>query len=180
VAWGLFVVSIGRIQRERFLQQYATTLGPIQAYPRHWLRIPPDLLAHETRHTHQFQVAGWFVPIVGWLGPSVRVWVGAIPMAIVYGTFPLPAFFAWGRFQLELDAESFAWKLGLEQGWLTPGEVRQRAGWAAQQIAGWMYLKAWPRRWAARAYAHRADQIIGKWQTDKKEAENPRLPAPSD
>jgi len=171
LAWALCLASLGRIKRDRFLKEYATTLGPLQAYPRHWPQIPLDLLAHETRHTRQFLVAGWFVPIAGWLGQSVRAWVGLLPMTIVYVMFPVPALLAWGRFRLELDAESFAWKLGLERGWLSPNEVRRRAPLAAQQIASWMYLKAWPNKWAAKSYAHRAEQIITDWQTSIRDGE---------
>jgi hypothetical protein len=164
VAWTLYLMSLGRVPRKRFLQDYATTIGPIHAYPRHWPQIPLEVLVHEARHTHQFLVAGWFVPVIGWLGSSVRVWVGFLPMAIVYGIFPVPVFLAWGRFRLELDAESFAWKWGLDRGRLSADQVRRRAIWAAQQVAGWMYLKAWPIKWATRAYVKRAEQIISDWQ----------------
>jgi hypothetical protein len=167
VAWALFLSSLGRIPRDRFLRDYATTLGPLQAYPSHWPRIPLELLAHESRHTRQSLVAGWLVPVAGWLGPSLRAWVGLLPMTIAYGFFPVPVFLAWGRFRLELDAESFAWRLGLARGWLSPDQVRRRAALTSQQVAGWMYLKAWPNRWAATAYARRAEQIIRDWQTGK-------------
>ncbi|MHC4181518.1 MAG: hypothetical protein ACYSWU_28825, partial [Planctomycetota bacterium] len=93
-AWGLLLVSLGRLKRRRFLQDYASVLGPIQAYPRQWNCIPRPLIVHEVRHTRQCLFAGWFVPILGWVGKRPRVWAGVLPVALVYSLFPLPVFFA--------------------------------------------------------------------------------------
>jgi hypothetical protein len=161
-AWGLFLLSFGRVKRRHFLEDFASTLGPLQAYPKQWERISPVLIAHEGRHVQQYLFAGWFVPVVGWLGRRVRVWAGLLPTALIYALFPLPVFLAWGRFRLELDAESYGWKRGLKQGWMTADEVRSRARRCARLVSSWAYLKAWPRRWTMRAFERRAEQIIGE------------------
>lgn len=160
VAVGMACVSLGRFSRLRFLEDFATTLGPIQAYPHQWTSLSRRLLVHEARHTQQFLFAGWFVPVLGWLGAPVRVWVGLLPMALVYGLFPLPMFFAWGRFRLELDAEAAAWRVGLSEGWLSPAEVRQRADDFGKMVASWAYLKSWPERWSVAAFQRRAEMEI--------------------
>jgi hypothetical protein len=162
-AWMLFLVSLGRFSKQRFLEEFASTLGPIQAYPHGWPRLSPRLIVHEARHTRQFLLAGWFVPILGWLGPRARAWAGLVPMTAIYGFFPLPVFFAWGRFRLELDADSYSWKVALQQGWMSPDDVRQRAASFAETISSWAYLKTWPRRWTQKAFQRRAEEVIRAW-----------------
>jgi hypothetical protein len=163
-AWSLFLLSLGRFARRSFLENFASTLGPVQAYPHGWAELPHRLIVHEARHTRQFLLAGWFVPIFGWLGPRARVWAGLLPVALIYGFFPLPVFFAWGRYRLELDADSYSWKVALEQGWMSPDEVRRRASAFAETIASWAYLKAWPTRWTQRAFQRRAEELIRNWE----------------
>lgn len=173
-AWALYLLSCGQFQRRQFLENFATTFGPIQAYPRHWAELPRSLVAHEARHTEQFLWCGWWVPVLGWLGRPLRCWAGVLPMALIYGFFPLPMFLAWGRFQLELDAESYAWRLSLQRGWLTPEQVRRRADEFAELLASWAYLKCWPRRWALAAAGARAERVIEEETGRRGEGENGR------
>lgn len=163
VSWCLFVLSAGQFRRREFLEDFATTLGPIQAYPRHWRELSPLLVVHESRHCQQFLFAGWFVPIFGWLGPRARVWCGLIPMSLAYGFFPLPVFFAWGRFRLELDAESQAWRAALQNQWMTPDEIISRARQKGELVASWSYLKSWPTKWSVKSFQRRAEQIVASW-----------------
>jgi hypothetical protein len=169
VAWSLCLLSLGRFARRRFLEEFASTLGPVQAYPQGWTALSPRLIVHESRHTQQFLWAGWFVPIVGWLGPRVRVWAGLLPMGLVYGFFPLPVFFAWGRFRLELDADSYSWKVALENGWMSPDEVRERANSFAETISSWAYLRSWPVRWTRRRFQRRAEDVIDAWRARRRQ-----------
>lgn len=166
--WGLGLITLGRFDRRSFLEDYASTLGPIQAYPRQWSSIPKSLIAHEARHTQQFSFAGWFVPVVGWVGEPLRVWVGLLPMSLFYGFFPVPLFLAWGRFRLELDAEAFSWRLALSRGLMTPSEVQERANSFAKKVSGWMYFKAWPRKWTVAAFERRATEIIESWHNEQR------------
>jgi hypothetical protein len=171
-AWFLLILSFGRITRRHFLENFASTVGPIQAYPRQLPRLSLPLIAHESRHTRQFLFAGWFVPLLGWLGRRVRVWVGLLPMALIYGLFPIPVFLAWGRFRLELDAEAYAWRMSLARGWMTPDEVRTQAFRFAGLVSGWAYLKAWPAGWTRRACERAAEQITHEWES--KAEDRPR------
>lgn len=160
VAWSLALASFGNFSRSRFMTRFATTFGPIQAYPREWSEISEEMIIHESRHTQQFLFAGWFVPLFGWVGRKLRVWVGVLPMAVVYGFFPLPIFFAWGRMRLELDADAYVWRQGLREGWMSPDDVRVRAQDFAETVASWAYLRSWPSAWTVRAFLKRAEYEI--------------------
>lgn len=162
----LAMASLGQFSRQRFMEGFATTLGPIQAYPRTWSQIKRYMLVHESQHTRQFLFAGWFVPLFGWVGRPLRVWAGLLPMALVYGLFPLPVFFAWGRFRLELDADAHAWRAALRNQWMTPDEVRDRAQEFAGLVSSWAYLKSWPVGWTRKAFAKRAEIEIELWQKE--------------
>lgn len=164
VSWMLFFLSIGQFSRANFLIRFATTLGPIQAYPRGWQILSKRLLVHEARHTEQFLFAGWFVPVLGWMGAPIRVWAGVLPMAFVYGCLPFPILFSWGRFRLELDAESHSWRIGLAEGFMTPEQVRERAEEFGTLVSSWAYLRSWPRKWTLAAFHRRAEQIISEWE----------------
>lgn len=161
IAWSLCILSLGRMSRRRFLEDFATTMGPIQAYPRHWRDLSPLLVVHESRHCQQFLIAGWFVPIFGWFfGRRVRLWLGLLPMALIYGMFPIPVFFAWGRFRLELDAELQAWRAALDNKWLSPEQVIERARDRGALVSSWDYLKSWPKTWAVSSFQRRAMQLV--------------------
>ncbi|MCA9177285.1 MAG: hypothetical protein KDB14_22505 [Planctomycetales bacterium] len=162
IAWGLWLCSAGRLSRQRFLRDFATTLGPLQAYPAHWPRISRALIIHESRHTVQCERLGWLVPLVGWLGRAPRAWSGLLPMGLVYLLLPLPIFFAWGRMRLELDAENASWRIGLREGWHTPERVRQQAIAFADLVSGPEYLWSWPRTWTRRCFSRRAERTIAE------------------
>lgn len=163
----LWCLSLGKTPPRVFLEQYATTLGPLQAYPRRWPRLTPWLLVHESQHTVQCRRAGWFVPVLGWLGGPLRTWVGLLPMGFCYALLPLPVGLAWCRMRMELDADAAAWRAGLRNGWLTPGQVRARAVEFAEVVSGSAYLWSWPTRWTCRAFAARAERVIDQWQREE-------------
>ncbi len=159
-AWFLCVMTMGQMKPGQFLNDYASTLGPIQAFPRQWTTISHRLLVHEARHSQQFEFAGWFVPPLCLLGPRVRAWVGILPMVLAYGLFPLPLFYCWGRKQLELDAEQQAWRMGLQQGWMTDADVRRRALEFAASVSSWHYGRAWPHEWTVQQFQSTAEAVI--------------------
>jgi hypothetical protein len=167
VAWALWLASAGRLSRRRFMTEFASTLGPVQAYPPAWKQLSPALVVHEARHTWQFARAGWLVPVAGWLGSRCRVWAGLLPMALAYGCFPLPVFFCYGRMRLELDAESHAWSVALRRQWTDPDRVRRRAESFAETVSSWAYLRSWPASWTRTAYLRRAEQVIADWRQEQ-------------
>lgn len=164
VSWLLYLLSFRQFSRQTFLERFATTMGPIQAYPSSWKGISALLVTHESQHCQQCLFAGWFVPVFGWFfGRRVRIWVGLLPMAFVYGLFPLPLFFAWGRFRLELDAERRAWQAALDNGWLSPERIIQRADEKGELVASWSYLRSWPKKWAVQSFQRRAERLVELW-----------------
>lgn len=169
IAWALFLVTLGRLKRARFLEDFATTIGPIQAYPRAWPTLRDRTVVHEGAHTLQFLAAAWFVPVLGWLRwwPTWTAFVGVLPMAVAYLLFPVPLLLAWGRYRLELAADARSWAWALEAGALDPAGVRQRARAFAETVSSWAYGRAWPRAWALRGFARRAEAVIAAFEAQR-------------
>jgi hypothetical protein len=147
-AWiGLIVITLGLaaigMPLKKFLERYATTLGPFHGYPSAWPALSKRLLVHECRHTTQFVFAGWFVPVLGWFfGRKVRAVCGLLPMAVVYGLVIFPIGLALGRWLLELDADRTSWRWAIRNGF-GAGWVRERAARFGRQVCGGPYLWAW-------------------------------------
>jgi hypothetical protein len=166
--WFLAVITLGliaiKMSKRRFLDDFATTLGPWHGYPRQWSRLSKRLLVHEGRHTTQFVFCGYFVPVLGWIpgsfGRKLRAVVGLLPMAIVYGLLLLPIYFALGRWLLELDADRTSWRWQIRNGY-TPEQVLVRASRFGNLVTSGAYLWAWPR-WAGgvRVFERSADKVI--------------------
>lgn len=150
IAWILFVVTFGQFKRERFLEDFATTIGPIQAYPRSYPRLYEGTVVHESRHVRQFR----------WFGLGLHPWVGLPLMALSYLLLPLPLGLAYLRYALELDADRAKWKWMLERG-EDPQSVLDRAESFAETVSGSAYGWAWPRPWALRGFRKAAEKTIG-------------------
>lgn len=158
ITLGLAAIKMGR---RRFLEDFATTLGPWHGYPRSWPALSKRLLVHEGRHTTQFVFCGWFVPVFGWFfGRKARAVVGLIPMALVYGLVLFPIYFALGRWLLELDADRASWRWQIRNGY-KPEDVLVRASRFGNLVTSGAYLWAWPR-WAGgvRVFERSADKVI--------------------
>jgi hypothetical protein len=84
----LWALTLGG--QRTYLSNYVTTLGHTIYVPDDFEAWHPDhawqTLRHELVHVRQFERLGW------------------VGMILVYGFFPLPAFFAWGRARLEWEA----------------------------------------------------------------------------
>jgi hypothetical protein len=152
IAWILFLATFSRFKRERFLQGFATTFGPVQAYPEEW---PADsverVLVHESRHTRQSRVFGLFI----------HPWVGLPLMALCYLLLPLPAGLALMRAWLELDADRFSWNFQLSHG-ASPDDIRARAGSFAETVSGAAYAWALPGSWLRSWFLKEAEKAIGQ------------------
>lgn len=131
-AWILFILSFGQFKREKFLTQFATTLGHIQAYPEEWsVDSVRRTLPHESRHTNQFRICGF----------GIHPMVGLPLMTLLYGLFVFPIFFAFFRFWSELDAEQASWRYAMAHG-ASFNYIYQQAEWFAELISGPSYLWA--------------------------------------
>jgi len=156
IAWLLFIISFGKSDRSRFLKIFATTLGPIQAYPEGWtVNQVKSVIPHEARHTVQARRFGLFI----------SPWVGLPFMGLAYALLPLPVGLAYFRFWLELDAERFSWEWKLQHKEITIDEIGWRATTFAYTVAGIDYLYPWPQSWALNAFDKAAEQVMGRWRS---------------
>lgn len=147
---------------QTFLKEYATTVGPLQGYPRRFLRLSRRLLVHECRHTLQAIVCALFVPILGWLPwRRWRAWVGLLPMGLVYLVLPLPVGICYGRYRFELDADFTSWRWALAHGY-TPAQVKAHAQRRIETVGGWQYGKPWPKSLVRRGYEKLSDRAIAE------------------
>jgi hypothetical protein len=136
------------------LKANATTLGRTVYIPADWtigqvVRVIP----HEVRgHVKQFRYCGLGIH------PNLGFFPGMLLLYVWGVVFPL--FLAWGRYRLELHAESHSWRYHLAQGSIGPQEVRYRAQRFAKVVASWTYVKAWPESWAVWGFKRRAERVI--------------------
>jgi len=147
IAAVVWLLRLGRQPYRNFLDVYATTFGPIQAYPRSLKSLSSRLLCHECRHTTQAVFLGWFVPVAGWFfGRRVRAWAGLLPMGVLYGLVFLPIGLAYGRYWLERDADRTMYRWALKHGYDAQW-VRDRSNSFARRVCGSDYAWAWPKGW---------------------------------
>jgi hypothetical protein len=132
-AWLVAIFTFGGISRQRFLSDFGTTLGPVQAYPSSWSSLSTELLIHEARHTAQAR----------WFGLGISPWLGLPLMAVAYLLLPLPLGLAYFRYMLELDADRATWRQMLRDGMSTQ-TVLKRAAKFGKLVGGGSYGWAWP------------------------------------
>lgn len=157
---GLLAIKMGW---KTFRDEFATTIGPIQGYPRPWGSLSERLIVHEGRHTTQAVFFGWFVPVLGWFfGRTVRAFVGLIPMGAVYLLLPVPILGAFGRFYLELDADRASWKWMLKHG-ASSEHVLARAIRFGAKVCGGEYL--WALIGGQRLFEKAAKRVIAKGES---------------
>lgn len=159
----LAVLTLGliaiKMPLRRFLEDFATSLGPWHGYPRKLPALSKRLLVHEGRHTTQAVFFGWFVPVLGWcFGRKVRAVVGLIPMGLVYGVLLLPIYLALGRLLCELDADKTSWRWMIRNGY-AEAEVFLRATEFGNLVTSGAYLWAWPRKWGVGMFERAAEKV---------------------
>jgi len=161
VGWLLQIVTFGVMNRAKFLTKFATTLGPVQAYPAEWKTVEVRTLVHESRHTAQASFFGWFVPVIGWVCTAkLRPWVGLPLMAVFYGLL-LPVGFNWFRYRMELDADKASWKYMMEhEGWDLIA-VHARAKRFAETVGSWNYGHPVWKSWAVWGFKRAANKLKG-------------------
>jgi hypothetical protein len=145
----VMVFTFGGISYRKFLEGYATTIGPIQGYPRKALYLSRSLLIHEARHTRQAR----------WFGLWSHPWVGLPLFAVFYLLLPLPLGLAWFRFRFELDAHVASWRWMLANG-APEDSVMLHADYAAKRVCGGNYGWSWPQSWGWETFIKKARQII--------------------
>ena len=101
LAWINFILTFGKQTREHFLKHFAFTIGNYHFYPKEWDKEQVErTLPHEARHTWQMKKLGFGIhPLLG------------LPLfLLIYCFLPLPIYFSFGRFYLELDADKAYYK----------------------------------------------------------------------
>jgi hypothetical protein len=140
---------IGRIH-DKFFPDFAFTLANYHFYPRNWskktlLRVLP----HESRHTAQFR----------WAGLGIHPIIGFIPMMVLYVFFPIPIFFAVGRFFLELDADKACFDYLLTNNLATKQSILFRIKQRINSLTGKDYLYSVPK-WFAKYFYNKISKNL--------------------
>jgi len=145
--------TLGGISYRRFLEEFATTLGPLQGYPSAWsVERVEAILVHEARHTRQARLCG--------LG--LHPWLGLPVFAVLYLALPLPLGFAWLRLLFEIDADRACWRHALSRG-ASPDEIRVRARRFAAVVCSGAYGWSLPSRLGVRAFERAAERVIAEF-----------------
>jgi hypothetical protein len=144
----VMVFTFGGISYRKFLDDYATTIGPLQGYPRQWQKLSTRLLVHEARHTRQAR----------WFGLWIHPWVGLPLFGVFYLLLFLPLGFAFFRWRFEIDADVASYKWQLKNGY-TAEQVRARAKAFGAKVCGGNYGWSWLFG-GVRGFEKAADKVI--------------------
>ena len=139
------------MDKTTFLNNFATTVGPVEAFPSWWSTEQVLLVgSHECRHVKQAR----------WFGLGLSPWVGLPIMAFCYLMLPLPIFGAWIRYRLELDADCGRWSFLIHSGY-SPDSVAEQAKWFAGAVASSSYGWAVPKAWALWGFNRKMKKLYG-------------------
>lgn len=144
--------TLGGVSYRRFLDQFATTLGPLQGYPAAWSPERVEaVLVHEARHSRQARLCG--------LG--IHPWLGFPVFAVLYLALPLPMGFAWLRLLFEIDADRASWRFALARG-ASPQQIRERARDFGTVVCSGAYGWPLPRSLGVRLFERAAERVIAQ------------------
>lgn len=135
MGYALAIVTFGKRSKKQFVEEIATTVGPVMAYPRQWEALSRKLIKHEARHARQSR----------WFGLGLSPWLGLPFMAIFYLLLPVPVLGALARFLLERDADRESWKFQFRRG-KSYAHVRNRAVAFSLLVCGSPYAWCLPKK----------------------------------
>jgi len=142
------------------LQTFATTIGRTVYIPEDWTYSQvKQALPHEVLgHVKQFRYCGLGIH------PTLGIFPGMF-FLYVWGIF-FPIFLAWGRYRLELHAETKAWKYYLvrENSPATKAWVERRSKSSSERVGGKEYFYSVPKFWAMWGFKRRARKVIYGFQ----------------
>lgn len=146
ISWLLFIFSFGKLKRERFLENFATTLGNHHYYPSSWsIQDVEETLPHEAQHTRQFR----------WFGFGIHPLAGLPLAGVAYGLIFFPVGIAVVRVLLEIDADKARWRHQITPSVITytkAGKIQlmdlmtEQARRRSKILAGPEYLWAMPEK----------------------------------
>lgn len=148
--WAAVVLTLGLfalgMKKRVFLEQFATTLFPIQGYPSKLKKLSIRLVVHECRHTTHCVWLGYLIPILGWIpgyhGRHIRAWCGAPFYTVLYLVAVLPTVLAVGRWLIELDCDKACWRWQVKHNYKV-GEIVWRASNFGAKVCSGRYFWAW-------------------------------------
>jgi hypothetical protein len=159
IAWFIFICSFKKFKKEKYLENFATTLGNFIFIPKNWTtQQAKNALPHEARHVTQFRWFGLFIhPLLG------------LPIGfLIYLLFPIPIFLAFGRFLLELDADIIKWKFLLKNNMWAKEDVLWSAKYRINSLSGADYFWCLPKSWVEKIYIKQAIKTINNAPSQSK------------
>jgi hypothetical protein len=141
------------------LTTFATTIGRTVYIPADWTfdRVQ-RVLPHEVLgHVKQFRYCGLGIH------PTLGIFPG---MFFIYVLLFFPIWLAWGRYRMELHAETQAWKYRLEHD-DRPGAlvwIKLRSEAFPKKVGGKEYFYSVPKCWAVWGFKRRAKKVIDGYQ----------------
>lgn len=151
LAWLLFIVTFGATSRTRFLERFATTIGPVMGFPAVWTAAQVEaLLPHEGRHVYHARVLGFYI----------HPWIGLPLYFILYILVPIPVGFSICRALFELDADRASWLYWYRKGVWDAHMVRARAQAFATTVAGSAYGWSLPGPLVRWLFGRAAEKVI--------------------
>jgi len=145
-----FLNFFARVFNPTFMESAGVTIGNRIYLPSTW--FGKDLSAcivHEARHITQCR----------WCGLGLSAWVGLPIFLVLYGLLAFPIFLAVFRYLFELDACAASWRELLMVG-VSAEAVRKRAEQEAQVVAGWKYLRPWPKFLVIRGFKKKFEKVL--------------------
>lgn len=134
----------------------AKTFGHLVFIPADWtVSSAHNVIPHEVLgHVRQYRYCGFGIhPCLGFpLMFLLYIW-GVI----------FPIYLAWGRYRLELHAETASWRYHLEARSQSAEDVLRDAERFASNVSGRPYLYAWPRSLTEWGFRRRAKKVIKKY-----------------
>lgn len=159
IAWILYIISFTKITREKYLKETATAIGNIHYYPKEWtVNKVERVMPHEARHTYQAR----------WFGFGSHPMAGLPLMAVVYFLLPIPIYFAFGRFLLELDADKAKYRYMLDKqgaGTYTVAAVVRNALHRLKIMNGPLYVWAMNYKISQTLYLRAVERILNEYKT---------------
>lgn len=143
----LQVVTFNRFKKKTFLEKYATTIGPIQAYPKSYNKISKRLIIHEGEHTKCSRRLGF----------GINPWVGLPFMFILY-VLIFPIGFSPFRYLFELEAVREEWKYMNKNG-IPKNKIHECAKRFAIKLSSANYGWAMPKSFILKQFEKEVEKI---------------------
>lgn len=147
----LMVITFGGMKYRVFLENFATTIGPLQFYPAAWSTETVErVVIHESRHTRQAR----------WFGLWIHPWVGLPLYAVLYLLLFLPIGLAFFRCYFEMDAMRFELRECFKKGIYSKEQVLERGTRFGNTVCSGKYGWALPKTWGVGMFERAAEEVI--------------------